>query len=300
MTTTNAKLILASKNAHTGDILYTWVLTFPRVILPEVNTHRVFSRNTASSRAIPARKQRQRVWEDPFVPEYIGANRKGMQAGVELVGWRRTAAEALWRYGRLPALAAHWGLEKLGVHKQIVNRMIEPWTWTQQIVSMTDLKNFFAQRNHKDAEPHFHKLAEEMQEAVSETQRIFKDMRQFGDLQYEMCGVRYQILRYGEWHLPFMLWREGSELPLELQKKISAARCARVSYRIPDTGAISTPPEDLELYERLAGSNPKHLTPLEHQATPLREPRRVGNLRGWRQFRKEIAGENPDDLELAA
>jgi hypothetical protein len=299
MTTTNAKLILASKNAHTGDILYTWVLTFPRVILPEVNTHRVFSRNTASSRAIPARKQRQRVWEDPFVPEYIGANRKGMQAGVELVGWRRTAAEALWRYGRLPALATHWGLEKLGVHKQIVNRMIEPWTWTQQIVSMTDLKNFFAQRNHKDAEPHFHKLAGEMREAVRWAQWTFERMEGYGDSRY-VDGTLYQILHYGEWHLPFILRCSESGLPLELQKKISAARCARVSYRIPDTDAISTPPEDLELYERLAGSNPKHLTPLEHQATPLREPRRVGNLRGWRQFRKEIAGENPDDLELAA
>jgi hypothetical protein len=124
MTTTNAELHQASINALSGDVLLTWVLTYPRIILPEIGTHRMLSKSTSSSRAIPAKKQRQRVWEDPFVPEYIGANRKGMQAGDELLGWRRWLAVKLWRGARIPALCAHCAFEKLGVHKQITNRLV--------------------------------------------------------------------------------------------------------------------------------------------------------------------------------
>jgi len=102
----DSKLILASKNSMTGVWLYTFVLVYPRIILAEVNTHRMLSRNTASSRAIPSEKQRQRVYENPFVPISIGQNRRGMQAGEELEGWRRWACVGIWRAARYPQLAA--------------------------------------------------------------------------------------------------------------------------------------------------------------------------------------------------
>lgn len=123
----------------TGDILYTWILTYPRMILSEFNTHRTFSRNTSSSRAIPSGKQRQRVLDDPFVPVYIGANQRGMQAGEELTG-RREAAVGIWKVARLPQVLAAFVLERPGVHKQIANRLVEPWTWTQQIALPRTLK----------------------------------------------------------------------------------------------------------------------------------------------------------------
>src|SRR5271167_2994843 len=158
-----SQLILTSKSAVTGVILYTFVLTYPRVILAEVNTHRMLSRNTASSRAIPSKKQRQRVLDDPFVPVSVGANQKGMQAGEELGGWRRAVAINTWKLARYPNVLASWILEKVGAHKQVVNRIVEPWTWTEQVVTCTDLKNVLKLRNHKDAEPHFHMLAAQMQ-----------------------------------------------------------------------------------------------------------------------------------------
>lgn len=161
-----SELILASKNSVTGVNLYTFVLVYPRVILPEVNTHRMLSRNTASSRAIPSKKQRAKVLHDPFVPISIGANQKGMQAGEELTGWRRTVAIQAWKLTRYAAVAASWVLDKVGAHKQIVNRIVEPWTWTQQIVTCTDLKNFFKLRDHPDAEPHFQALARQMHAQV--------------------------------------------------------------------------------------------------------------------------------------
>src|SRR5271157_2039061 len=120
--TIDSKLILTSKNRETGVSLYTFVLTYPRVILPEVNTHRMLSRNTASSRAIPARRQRSRVLAAPFVPISVGKNQKGMQAGDELDGWRRTVAINTWKLARYPSVLASWVLEKVGAHKQMVNR----------------------------------------------------------------------------------------------------------------------------------------------------------------------------------
>lgn len=126
----------------TGDILYTWILTYPRMILSEFNTHRTFSRNTSSNRAIPSRKPRQRVLHDPFVP--------------------------VWQVARLPQVLAAFALECLGVHKQIANRLAEPWTWTQQVASATDVENFFWLRDHHMAEPHFAELASQMHSLVIE------------------------------------------------------------------------------------------------------------------------------------
>src|SRR5271157_465502 len=168
-----SQLILTSKSAVTGVSFYTFVLTYPRVILPEVNTHRMLSRNTASSRAIPSKKQRSRVLAVPFVPVTIGKNQKGMQAGEELSGWRRFVAIQTWKMARYPNVLASWILEKVGAHKQVVNRIVEPWTWTEQVVTCTDLKNVFKLRNHPDAEPHFHALAAKMQEQVEYVERLY-------------------------------------------------------------------------------------------------------------------------------
>jgi hypothetical protein len=106
--------------------------------------------------------------------------------------------------------------------------------------------------------------------------------------QLHIYAERYQILVGNEWHLPFV----GSVYGTDVNKMVSAARCARVSYNLPDTGKPSTVGKDLELYDRLAGSMPRHLSPLEHQATPLSQSVFCGNFRGWKQFRKEIQGES--------
>jgi hypothetical protein len=287
-----SELLLASINAKTQDILYTWVLTYPRVILAEVNTHRMASKNTSSSRAIPSSKQRRKVVQDPFIPLHIGTNRKGMQAGEELAGWKRSAAEMIWRGSRYPQVWASWAMEKLGVHKQIVNRLVEPYTWTQQLFSATEVDNFFWLRDHPDAEPHFQELAGQMRKQVEYVRAYSK--RVYIDLQ---CAYPIQWLQPGEWHLPFVDAKEREVLGLDYAKKTSSARCARVSYVLPETGSKSTLQRDLELFERLAireeySDDPRHLSPLEHPAQAMEQSVYCGNFRGFKQFRKEIPHES--------
>lgn len=277
-----AKLILVSQNVVTKVPLYTFVLTYPRVILAEVNSHRMLSRNTASSRAIPARIQRERVINEPFVPLYVGLNQKGMQAGEELTGFSRAMALGIWKGARYPAAAAHWALQKLGVHKQVTNRLLEPWMWCEQIVTATDLKNLFKLRANAEAEPHFQILAEQMKE--------------------EMKTLPMQPLAYGDWHLPFItLWdrhqarteeKPGILSRLHILKMVSAARCARVSYALPtDVPGLGGIQLDIALAQRLIRSG--HWSPFEHQATPLPQSTCYwGNLRSWKQFRKEFSTEN--------
>ena len=335
-----SKLILTSKNLHTGVNLYTFVLVYPRCILAEVNTHRMLSRNTASSRAIPARKQRERVLTDPFVPLTIGQNKKGMQAGEELAGWRKFVALQTWKFARYPMVEASWILDKVGAHKQVVNRIVEPWTFTQQVVTCTDLKNVFKLRNHPDAEPHFHELARQMQEQVEYVNRLFKihdlNARCRGGYEnapaYLNSGVKtgkLQVLRATgneigdmDWHLPFIdnedvykavcIEREdriaeenqrhghihnlkpvrGLYL-MEILKKISTARCARVSYFLPESGERSDINRDIELCDRLSTS--AHWSPFEHIATPMVLDEYSGNFRSWKQYRKEFEVEAGGD-----
>ena len=298
-----SQLILTSKSAVTGVSLYTFVLTYPRVILPEVNTHRALSRNTASSRAIPARKQRARVLAVPFVPISIGKNQKGMQAGEELSGWRRAVAIQTWKLARYPAVFASWILEKIGAHKQVVNRIVEPWTWTEQIVSATDLNNIFKLRNHPDAEPHFQVLAEQMQNQVEFVEALYNavnfDSRNpdgtpcaLNHVNPTLGVLRVQMLQPGEWHMPFITDKEMWQ-PIENLKKISAARCARVSYYLPESGEPSSVNRDLELCDRLSGSG--HWSPFEHVATPATRDEYIGNFRSWKQYRKEYPEEHGGD-----
>ena len=299
----DSQLILTSKNRKTGVSLYTFLLTYPRVILAEVNTHRMLSRNTSSSRAIPSKKQRSRVLAAPFTPITIGQNQKGMQAGAELEGWRRWAAIKTWELSRYPMVGASWLLEKLGAHKQVVNRIIEPWTWTQQVVTATDLKNVFKLRNHPDAEPHFHALAKIMQDQVEYVERLFDtvnfDCREadgtpcsLGPVNMEKKVMRVQMLRQGDWHLPFIRPIDMG-LPMEMLKAISVARCARTSYVLPENGEWSTPERDMELCGRLSSSG--HWSPFEHVATPDEYDVYTGNFRSWIQYRKEYAEEHGGD-----
>lgn len=313
-----SKLILTSKNRDTGVSLYTFVLIYPRVILPEVNTHRMLSRNTASSRAIPSKKQRERVLEDPFVPLNIGQNQRGMQAGVELSGWRRFIVETTWKLARYPSAAASWIMEKVGAHKQIVNRIIEPWTWTQQIVTATDLTNMFKLRNHPDAEPHFHILAEQMQKQVTFVESLFNavnfdartpfgDPAALDDVHPSLGVYRVQMLRPDDWHMPFV---DETDIKNVRQnfigtpegiaaanrtrlKQISTARCGRVSYNLPENGKRSDIVRDVDLCTKLSASG--HWSPFEHVATPVPEDTYVGNFRSWKQYRKDYTDEHGGD-----
>lgn len=264
---TKAKIVLDSIS-EAGARLTTFQLTYPRIIHGELMTHRVFSRNAMSSRAIPVMKLISEVWNDPFMPRYWGSNKPGMQAGQEVWGWKRTLGTFAWRAASKAACVFAYSLTKLGFHKQIGNRLLEPFQWMRTVLTATEFTNFFELRCHPDAEPHFRDLADDMHFA-----RLLSEPTK---------------LKHGQWHLPYVKEEEGNFAHL---RKISAARCARVSYLTHD-GKHPSVDADLKLYGQLAGGTPIHASPLEHQATPMESKySQSGNLVGWLQFRKLVEEE---------
>lgn len=264
--------VIADSISPVGIRLTSIEVTFPRFVLAEFNTHRVFSRNSASSRAIPVEKQLKKIEDDPFIPIYWGKNQKGMVAEMELDELTSAAAKAEWMMARDSALAHARKLMDLGVHKQIANRLLEPFMWQTVICTATEWDNFFALRAHPEAQPEIRRAAEMMKE----------DLDRSVPRQLEM----------GEWHLPLVTLEEAKEYAEQGHdvKMISAGRCARVSYLTHD--GRRDPVADIQLAERLVASG--HMSPLEHVATPQITicPTWNGNFRGWDQFRKTIPNED--------
>jgi len=302
--------VLADSVSPAGHRLTTIEATFPRFVLAEFNTHRVFSRNSASSRAIPIFKQLRRVLEHPYAPIEFGANQPGMQAGAPLGGDDRIAAEGEWLGARddavrrvlalvtgpeelapgedLPAALArieqvYKGEERpaswLNVHKQVANRLLEPFMWHTVIVTATEWDNFFNLRCHGDAQPEIRRIATLMREARK--------------------ASRPAELGEDDWHLPLVRPEDSDQVgSLEDLIKVSAGRCARVSY-LTHAGKRDLA-ADIGLHDRLLESG--HMSPLEHPARPTDEEW-CGNFRGWRSYRKDVRGEAnplgrplPDDL----
>ena len=156
--------IVADSVSEVGDRLTTMEVTFPRMVLAEFNTHRVFSRNSASSRAIPVEKQLQRIMDDPFIPVWWGRKQSGMQADHELEGDGLVQAKAEWLAARDSAVGHVQRLLELGLHKQITNRLLEPFMWHTVIVTATEWSNFFALRANPMAQPEIRVIAEMMRD----------------------------------------------------------------------------------------------------------------------------------------
>ena len=253
-----AKIILDSVN-ESGDRLTTFQLRYPRFIHSELMTHRVFSRNAMSSRAVPVAKMIAQVRDNPAKPIHWGMNKPGMQATEEVPA---ASAEHLWHKAATLAADVAEQMVKLNLHKQVSNRILEPFQWMNTIVTATEWDNFYSLRAHPDAQPEFQKLAVMMLEAQESS--------------------RPKLLRAGEWHLPYVTLLELETGDVDL-RKVSAARCARVSYLTHD-GRKPEFQEDLALFDRLAGGVPLHASPLEHQGTPGAYD--CGNFKGWTQFRK--------------
>ncbi len=314
-----AKIILDSVNPA-GNRITTWILRFPRFILPELNTHRAFSRNASSSRAIPVKKMIDEVKNNPAMPIFWGKNQAGMQAKEELddtekyaevrkdlpygegllITTKKQEAKREWLLARDSAVKHAEKMLELGLHKQIANRILEPFMHITVLVTATDHENFLSLRAHEDTQP------------------------EFQDLAYKMLDL-YQSnvpnkLKEGEWHIPFgdnldhkRIWKmvqesshEKTPYGVEVSKKthfndenlfretaikISTARCARVSYLNFEGKDDYT--KDIELHDILKNSG--HWSPFEHCAIALSTNEYSGNFKGWKQYRKMFNGENRSD-----
>lgn len=233
-----------------------------RFIHGELLTHRAFSRNAMSSRAVPVKKILSQVWNDPAMPVHWGANQPGMQAKAQLTGWRLAVSKCLWKASSKVACGFAWGFIKVGLAKQVANRILEPWQWMTTIITSTEWDNFFELRDHEDAQPEFRVLA----------QAVRKAMEEFTP-------------RESNVHAPYTSVEERSTLEVLTLFKVSAARCARVSYLTHD-GKTPSQEADLKLFDRLVGSRPLHASPIEHQAIAAAPGIRSNNFVGWTQFRQ--------------
>lgn len=258
-----AKIILDSISPD-GIRLTTFELKFHRFELASLNTHRIMSKNSSSNRAIPNSKVLKEILYDLAWPVFWGKNKAGMQANEELTGIKLVLVKGIWKVASIIAVGLSYTLSKLGLHKQLCNRLIEPFAWTRTILTATELDNFFTLRCHKAAQYEIKMLAELMRDEYNRS-----------------IPTR---LDYNEWHLPYMTSKEKETLSLEECQKISVARCARVSYLNHD-GKQTSKEKDFELYDRLVGSNPRHYSPLEHQATPMKGKKFFKNFRGWKSYR---------------
>lgn len=287
-----AKIIAHSISEQDKEII-TFQLKYPRFIHSEFLTHRLFSRNASSSRAIPVAKMIEQVRTNPAMPIHWGANQPGMQADNEV--HHTGDAKDLWKEAANKAADVAEEMLDMGLHKQVANRILEPYQWISVVCTATEWDNFHALRSHKDAQPEIKLLSDMMLEARAKSTP--------------------QLLKAGEWHLPYIkpddytevetyLGRKGilprSELVEDLLKEVSAARCARVSYLTHD-GKPTTVEADLALCDRLAGAQPFHASPFEHQAAPdyfddkynhWRNKELHGNFVGWIQARKTMVGEH--------
>jgi thymidylate synthase ThyX len=243
-------------------------LIFPRYILPQFNTHRVFSRNAASSRAIPVSKTIKQVSNDPVIPIW-NLNQKGMSGNMDVPPELLPELDRIWLEARDSAIKSAQELIALGVHKQVANRLLEPFMLVKVIVTSDQWDNFFKLRIHDGAQPEIMELAIKMREAINASDP--------------------EELEVGEWHLPYIR-EEELHLSLEDRIKISVARCARVSYKTHDDDQYSTFIKDVALYNQLFES--EHLSPFEHQASPLtpvewtRFQNNSGNFSTFKQYRK--------------
>ena len=293
----SAKVVAYSQSAFTDDTIITFELTYPRIIHGELMTHRVFSRNAASSRAIPVPLMNAQIMQTPAMPVRFGANQAGMQdkggshGALIYAEWNGDAGnltpEEAW--GKAAKDAVYWSnvFLEAGYHKQVCNRLTEAFQFMRTVVTFTgNGANWYGLRKQGDADPTIHELARCMFEAHEKAEPV--------------------ILGKDDWHVPY--YKDGAFLKsrdhgLQKARMISASCCAQASFRKLDQSQEKAK----VVFERLIGSKPVHASPVEHQATPLdpvwgfRSPfvtavdrwgnALSGNFRNWGQWRQIIPGQ---------
>jgi len=281
--TIKAEIVADSVN-DLGDRITTFVLVYPRFIHSEIMTHRSFSRNAASSRAIPLKTFVDRILEDTASPIRFSKNKKGMQANEYLTPEGEARSKIIWKNARDHMIECARQLADIGVHKQHCNRLLEPFIHMKMIVTATDFDNFFALRDHPDAQPELAELARCMKKKLDASGPVLRT-------------------EYNDMHLPFISEEERESGDMGDNKFLSSmivksvARCARVSYDKVE-GGESDIQNDLRIFLQLGQSKPIHASPFEHVAIPESQPGfKSRNFKGWTQFR-QVVEEASDAIDL--
>lgn len=286
----SVKIIADSINKF-GQRITTFELEYPRFVHSELMTHRLFSRNSASSRAVPTVSVLDSIAKRIAMPVFWGKNQKGMQSYQELDSLQKSASKALWVEAAKQATSLSKIMQETGLHKQVANRITEPFTYMKVIVTATDFDSFFWLRTHHAADPTIRQLAVMMKDVYDNN--------------------KPELLHRGEWHLPYVdkrLIRDGA-LSTEDALKLSVSCCCQVSYRKQD----QSPEKAQEIWDMLnigSATEPEHSSPTEHQALCFEQSSPMtmyphqwsigvthidrnldmwsGNFKGWIQYRQSL------------
>lgn len=254
-------LIAMTRNAYSNKVITTLLCEYPRYIHSEIMTHRQLSRNSGSSRATPFNIYCERIIKDPAFFAELGINRSGMNADSVL---NKENAEAFkHEYMQLMHhtvdTAMSWSA-KYNLHKQIINRVLEPYVRTSTVITATEWDNFLYTRAiAKGVEPVMHLLANCIKQAVDYANENAKD------------GVA---------HLPFVTDNEFNTCSLKDCVKHAVSRSARCTILSNVTKKLSTIEEDEKLYNWLSSADPMHASPFEHIAFATKSYEPYYNLRG--------------------
>lgn len=287
-----AKIIADSVSAVNGQRITTFELEYPRFIHSELMTHRLFSRNAMSSRAVPIEKMIEQVRNNPAKPIHWGKNQSGMQAAEELGEPWRSEVEVEWEDAAKNSAKNAEAMMEMHSHKQIANRILEPFQLMKTVLTATEFDNFFWLRKHEDAQPEIKDLADNMYAAMQENNTA--------------------TLSSDDWHTPYFgdgYWLKDCGISLEDALAISSSCCAQVSYRLLDDSIEKA----RKVYQRLVESTPVHASPFEHCASPMKYEKLnknslasgwekgtthmdkeynfwSGNFKSWIQYRQLIDG----------
>jgi len=312
--------IIADSINPVGDRITTFILTYPRIIHSEFLTHRAFSKNSASSRAIPFEKMVKAVDENPFIPIAWQKDHRGMQGTEYFTDEESITLKEEWLEARNWACGQAEVLNARGATKQLCNRLLEPFMWHTVICTATDYFNFFelrcprysvsgddfyhSRKDLSDIYPdHTHDWVESNWRKANKGQAEIHMMR-LAEMMWDAYNESQpKKLKEGEWHIPYSddlenlptsLVKDEQQISTgliqtiqDIQVKIATARCARVSYTIVgEEGKIYDYDKDIKLHDNLILN--KHLSPTEHCAMALNESRNFGNFVGFKQYRKFI------------
>jgi thymidylate synthase ThyX len=317
------EIVADSKNPQ-NDRITTFKLTYPRIIHAELMTHRMFSRNAASSRAVPAKKMIQMVRDNMFIPLAFQKEHKGMQGSEYFEGDQLKKAIQLWCDAAESALEHSEKMRVFGITKQLTNRVLEPYQYYQVLVTATEWENFFklrcpqyeyylgnkligTYRSEKDLAKNksIHKPWTSLQKAENSTSQAEIHIQAIAELMWDAYNESIpKELKAGEWHIPFgdnltdlhLLPYElapaatTQEFVQKLKVKIATARCARISYETLGDNPKIDYEADLKLHDILVKNG--HASPLEHCALATNDSNWYGNFKGWNQYRKILEFKN--------
>lgn len=290
-----ARIVADSVNKN-GNRITTFELEYHRFIHSELMTHRLFSRNAMSSRAVPINKMIEQVRNNPATPVHWGKNQAGMQADEVLVEESLDNAKRQWKQSAIYAASQAEIMSSIGSHKQIVNRLLEPFQMMKTVLTATEFDNFFWLRCDPDAQPEIQELAKCMFDAMRQSQPEVLESEQWHTPYVE------HIFKGGKFESYCLTDEEDNVIKLlteEEAKAISASCCAQVSYRTLN----NTYEKAMDIYSKLASGRKVHASPFEHVAKPMGDSPShedgvthkddvgnywSGNFKGWIQLRQTL------------